>query len=539
MNPDAILPASLRTASALGLALFITAMLVVEPSHSQSEPGSRPAPVLHRLSDPADAAKADYVKAAATLPNGDIVMTLVQSDSIRIDDTGAILPGSGLDAGVIVYDHRTGLARERFSFGGAAQRVVPHGIALMPDGDFVVIGYAGTAAASASVDLGAGPIAFTSTEVPFVAKFSREGKHRWGHVLQGRDGIRPQGCAGSNCDRAWDLAVDPVSGRVVVIGGFSGTLSLPGGELRSRGDTDMFVLVLDAAGRQQAAWTVGGPGTEGGRKGAPVSPGGLGEMAVALGPAGLYLQGTFGPDAEFGGTGPSFRRSPANGVRDVFIARYGFDGRLHAEAGLWTADAPADAAAGFAAPGALRTDASGRLYLSIRQRLAGQAYAGCAPLGRGGDVQLALALDDSLRCVWTQALGFSSGGVHRTVPDGRGNLYLAGWFGGRHAFPNQTLAARSTRSDIFLARLDAATGAPAWAAGAISVNAAPVFNIPAGLAIDGEGHPWMGGQFFTALEFAQPGQASSVLQPVFSGTPAGNSGDAFVARFDRDSGRLR
>ena len=71
------------------------------------------------------------------------------------------------------------------------------------------------------------------------------------------------------------------------------------------------------------------------------------------------------------------------------------------------------------------------------------------------------------------------------------------------------------------------------------MDAVPVFNIPAGLAIDGAGHPWMGGQFFTAMEFAQTGEGSLVLKPAFTGIPAGNSGDAFVARFNRDSGRLR
>ena len=424
MKPGSILSSSLNTLSVNSLALLVALMLVADLSHSQSATGRADPPVLHRLSDPADVAKADYVKAAATLANGDIVMALVHSDSIRIDDTDARLPGNGLDTGIIVYDHRSGRARERFSFGGAAPRVVPHGIEVTAEGDFIVIGYAGAGASGSSADLGGGAVTFTATEVPFVARYTREGRLVWGHVLQGRDGVRPQGCAGSNCDRAWDLAVDRGSGRVMVIGGFSGTLALPGGELRSRGDTDIFVLVLDAQGRQQAAWTIGGPGTEGGRKGAPVSPGGLGEMAVALGAGGVYVQGTFGPDAEFGGTGPSFRRSPANGVRDVFIARYGFDGRLDAAAGIWTANAPTDAAAGFAAPGALRTDASGRLYFAMRQRLAGQTYAGCAPLGRSGDVQLILALDDSLRCVWTQTLGFSSGGVHRTVPDGRGSVYL-------------------------------------------------------------------------------------------------------------------
>jgi hypothetical protein len=527
-------PAVLRSAlpRAAAAALLTSMFTAAIPAASAASA----APVALRLSDPADSAKPDYIKAAATLPNGDVVMTLVQSDSIVVDASGATLAGRGIDAGVIVYDHRTGLARERFSFGGAAQRTVPHGVEATPDGGFVIIGYAG--GSGGSVDLGGGAVAFGATEVPFVARYDGSGRYQWGHVLQGRDGSRPGGCAGANCDRAWDVAL-AADGRIVVLGGFSGTLALPKGTLVSSGDTDIFVLVLGADGVQQAAWTIGGPGAEGGRQGAPISPGGLGEMGVAISRGGLVIQGTFGRDAEFGGTGASQRRSPANGMRDVFIARYGFDGRLDSAADIWTAGAPAEVAGGFAAPGAIRADAEGRIYFSMRHRVAGQAYTGCAALPNAGERILGLAFDAELRCRWTRVFDFSGGGVHRTVPDNQGSVYLVGWFGGAHDFANQIVSARSTRSDVFLARLDAATGMPAWGAGLISVAAVAVGNIPAALAIDGLGHPWIGGQFFTAIEVAQKGQPSKMLTPSFSGAPTGGSGDAFVVRFDRANGQLR
>ncbi len=501
-------------------------------------PVAAAAPLALRLSDPADAAKPDYVKAAATLANGDVVVALLHSDTISADALGATLTGTGIDSGIVVYDHLSGAARTRVSFGGAAQRVVPHGIEVDAGGGFVVIGYAGGPAAGASVDLGAGPVAFRAAEVPFVARFSNAGVLQWGHVLLGSGGSSPGGCANANCDRAWDVALS-ADGRIVVVGHFSGTLALPQGTLVSRGDTDIFVLVLAADGTQQAAWAIGGPAAEGGRQGAAASPGGLGEMAVAVSAGQLLVQGTFGPDAEFGGTGPSLRRTPANGVRDVFIARYGLDGRLDSSTAIWQAGAPADAASAFAAPGAMRTDAQGQLYFSLRQRLAGQTYSGCAALPTAAERMMTLSLDAGLRCRWTRVFDFSGGGVHRTLHDGRGSVFMAGWFGGTHVFPNQTLSARSTRSDVFLARLDATSGAPVWGAGLISVAPADAGNIAAGLAIDGQGHPWIGGQFFTAIEAAQPGQTSVVLRPAFSGAPAGDTGDAFLARFDFNDGRLR
>ncbi len=136
-------------------------------------------------------------------------------------------------------------------------------------------------------------------------------------------------------------------------------------------------------------------------------------------------------------------------------------------------------------------------------------------------------------------LAFSGGGIHRTAVDGRGAVYGAGWFSGSRPFPNQTLQARSTLSDVFLAKLDAHTGVPRWGAGLVSVEPASADNIAAGLAIDPSGSPWMGGQFFAALELAQSGQTSLVLRPAYRGEPTPRSGDGFVARFDPSTGGLR
>lgn len=125
--------------------------------------------------------------------------------------------------------------------------------------------------------------------------------------------------------------------------------------------------------------------------------------------------------------------------------------------------------------------------------------------------------------------------------DASGRVYVAGWFSGSHAFANQVLSARSTRSNIFLARLEWATGNVLWGAGLISTLADSASNIPAGLIVDGQGHPWIGGQFFADMEVAQTqlGQASAVLRTSFRGPLASSGNDGFVVRFDARDGSLQ
>lgn len=492
-------------------------------------------PLAYRLSDPADMAKPDYVKAAASLPNGDVVVALIQSDSIAVDKYGHTLSGKGSDTGVIVYDHVSGEAKTRFSFGGNAPRVVPHGIAVDKDGGFVVVGYAAGNGAS-RLDMGGGSTAFHAAEVPFVARFDKSGQWQWSHVFHGQDGVRPAPCPGSNCDRAWDVALSN-DGQVVVIGGFSGRLTWPGGEWVSKGDTDIFVAVIGRNGTPLAGWSIGGPGTEAGRKGFAVSPGGLGEMGVAISNGTIAIQGTFGKNTEFGGLGASSVQSPSNGERDVFLARYDFNGKLKGE--VWSAHMPSDTAGGFAAPGALRSDTSGHLYVSLRTPSGGTAWPGCNAPRHRGERTLVAAFDANLRCRWSTAFDFASGGIHRTLPDEKGHVFVAGWFTGRHRFTNQNLQSRSRRSDVFIAKLDAHTGEALWGSGLISTSVADVFNIPAGLAIDGSGQAWMGGQFFTPIEVAQNGQTSQVLKPSYTGAASNTSGDGFVVRFDTENGQLK
>lgn len=186
----------------------------------------------------------------------------------------------------------------------------------------------------------------------------------------------------------------------------------------------------------------------------------------------------------------------------------------------------------------MRDDDAGHLYL--RLPAGGPAWPGCAAIPMRGDRPVTASLDGALRCRWVTAFEFDGGGIHRTVPDGRGNRFVAGWFSGQLGFPGRRIAARSTRSDVFVARLDAEHGRIAWGAGLVAVDAVPAGNIPAALAIDGDGHPWVGGQYFGAIDVAQPGQPSRVLAPAAAVATAGEGGsDAFVVRLDGTDGRLR
>lgn len=510
---------------------------------STPQPPSTLTPVAYRLSDTANLAKVDDVRAIAALPNGDIAVAVAHSDSIVVDDQGTTLVGNGQDAGVVVYDRLTGRAKLGFSFGGQAPQVIPQGLAIDASGNFIVVGYA-SGNGNSAIDFGNGiPVTYSSAEVPFVAKYSASGNLIWAYLLRGSAGVWPTYCSGSNCDRVWDVAVD-ASGRIAVIGSFSGTLSLPQGQLLfSSGNTDIFALVLNANGVQESAWSIGGPGIEGGRQGTATAPGGLGEMSIAAAPNGQWIiQGTYSNNTEFkGSSSSSFTKSPTNGVRDVFVARYSSSGTLDTSGlGVWTANASADPTDGtFAAPGAMRVDHEGMLYLSLRANLGNQTYHGCSTPTNNGEAVRTLSLTSNLSCRWIQQFTLGKGDIRRTLPDNVGNLFLVGRFTTSQVFPNQTLVAQSTQGDIFLAKLNATTGQTLWGTGIITTNTVAANNTASGLGLDGDGHPWVGGQLFASTQFAQPGQANKVLQPVYTGTLSNNSGDGFVARYDKNDGLLR
>lgn len=476
----------------------------------------------------------DYVKAIATAQNGDILATSLFTGTIVVDPSGTeLVADRAIDTAVVVYDPDTGLARAAWAFGGAGN-TVPHGIAEDPEtGDVVVIGYVGgggPSVASFSTEA-SGDRAFSGAEKPFVARYDREGNLVWAHVLDGTDAT---GAAAFS--RAWDLAVDS-EGNSYVVGHFQGTFDLDPGPSEHAltsvgGSTDLFVVKLSRSGLLQYAFSLGGPASDAGNVGSPVSPGGNGECAVAIHEGSLYVQGTFEASMEIrGATGDGRADLLSRGSADLFVAR--FDASDGSFIQALQVGGPNDE---VATPGALRIAADGRLFFAARADGAiewGGVGSGFTP-GEGSAVSV-VSLDAGLGFRWAARLA-STGrddGIHRVLPADDDRVFVAGWHSGRTDFdPSAGAATRAAPppggagTDPFLLLLrdeeDHASfvALAEWSAAVEHETT----GIPAGLALDLDGRAWVGGQFFVASDLT-PGVDDGAV------TVAGAS-DAFVTRMD-------
>ncbi|PTL75504.1 hypothetical protein [Vitiosangium sp. GDMCC 1.1324] len=101
-------------------------------------------------------------------------------------------------------------------------------LALDSSGNISVVGFV-----EGEVDLGGGPISTASPRGPFIARFSPEMRHQWSRGLWGAEGL------------ATGVAVD--SGRILVVGEFSGGFSFQGQLLRANGK-DAFVAAYNSKG---------------------------------------------------------------------------------------------------------------------------------------------------------------------------------------------------------------------------------------------------------------------------------------------------
>ena len=257
----------------------------------------------------------------------------------------------------------TGQLRWVRHFPAAAMQDIA-GIAVDPLDDHIVV-----------VGSLAGPVAFGEVAVPFaggdgtdvfVAKLDPYGKHVWSRSF-----------GSATTDAPLGVAID-ATGRIVVVGRFTGTVSLDAVSLTSAGGNDIFVLRLDPDGAALWGKQLGDAGSQEGR-------------AVAVDAAGdVYITGSYDGALDFGvGALPN----AGAGAPNVFVARLAGDTGQP----VW--------AAGF--------DGAG------------------AQLGR------AIALD-------------ATGAVH-VAADVDGAITIGG---STHTSAGLT--------DIVVARLDAATGAPAW-----------------------------------------------------------------------------
>jgi hypothetical protein len=294
---------------------------------------------------------------------------------------------------------------------------------------------------------------------------------------------------GKTCDEGRDIATDGF-GNIVVTGFFVDTVDFGGGPLSCEGHSDVFVAKYDAVGTYLWSKRFGDDGHYA-----------RGHAVVTDDDGGLVVTGKFGGEVDFGG-GPL----SVSGNADVFVVKLAADG-TH----LWSkriGGADVDLGSDVAVDGAGNVVVTGQFR--------GTADFGGGPLTSAGNHDIFVAK-------------YSAGGIHRwsrrfggaaldignaVAVDGEGDVFLTGSFQNTVDFGGGPLAS-SGYHDVVLLKLDT-DGAHLWSrnfGGAINDHGH-------GVAVDGEGHVLVTGEFRGTADFGGGTLVS-----------AGNE-DIFVARYD-------
>ncbi len=288
--------------------------------------------------------------------------------------------------------------------------------------------FSGTATFGSAVLTSSGP----KTDL-FVAKLNNTGD-TW---------LWARSAGAAEDDSAKAIAITP-GGLVFVAGYFRGSVSFGANSVASAaGSQDGFVAKLNAAGSWLWARAAGGSGADDAA------------LALAVNNVGdAFLAGAFQGTAAFGGT--QLTASGGASDTDLFVARISTDG-------LWLLARRAGSSGADMATG-LTIDAAGQLYLL------GQ-FAGTADynntidnLNLGGAARFFVAkLNPNANMLWYAQAG--TGYSDSISADNAGHVYISGEFtvSTRFGDPADITLVSSGNSDVFLAQLDAQSGAWTWA----------------------------------------------------------------------------
>jgi hypothetical protein len=299
------------------------------------------------------------------------------------------------------------------SFGDPADQMADS-VAVDGDGNIVLTGsFAG------AIDFGGGFLHSAGGQDVFVVKLDANGAHLWSKSFG--DGSDQLG-AGIAVDGAGDL---------IVTGSFFGTADFGGGALVSAGDSDVFLVKLDANGGHLWSKSFGGPADQ--------LP-----MSIAVDDSkSIVLTGEFSGALDFGGGA-----LVSTGFGDAFVAK------LDANGGhLWSksfGDGPADTIVGRG----VVTDISGSVL--ILGEFDGAADFGDGPVSGTG--MFLVKLDADGGHLWSKHLGAGSAQEARGVAtDGAGNVLLTGTLHGAMDFGDGPIQSAGS-GDLFVAKLDASGG---------------------------------------------------------------------------------
>jgi hypothetical protein len=296
----------------------------------------------------------------------------------------------------------------------------------------------------------------------FVAKYDDNGVRLW---------VRQFGSA--NDDFAFGVAVD-ASGNVYAAGATYGSVD---NTTPSAGGADMMLLRYDTDGNLQWAR----------QRGTPAADVGMGVAVDASGDG--WVCGT---------TGGAFDGNAARGGDDMFLI--GFDSSGNRVRSLQFGSQGSDAAAGVA------IDESGDIYVT------GSSYGSYGGISKGNADVVAAKFSPTGTLRWSAQFGSAGNDAALGAPAvAMGNLYVAGYTDG-------TLGASAYGlRDLFLQKVDAATGRPVW----VRQYGTAAEDVGTGVALDDVGDVFLSG--YTAGAFD-------------GGTPAGLN-DGFLVKYRADGER--
>ncbi len=237
---------------------------------------------------------------------------------------GAVFDSQGsADGWIAGYDIKDGVHQYSSSFGDAAATILrpldDGRIAVADDGSVVLVG-----AFDNTVNFGGLTLAEVGGLDSFVTKLDANGDHVFSVPLNG---------LGEQIAR--DVARD--DGSVIVVGAFEATMDVGGRTLTSAGDTDAFVVKMDATGSPVWERRFGDDAAQEAR------------IAAVDGMGYVFVIGWFTGRIDFG-----FGDLVSAGAKDIFIAKLTPDGDP-----VW---AKAFGTTGDQTPRACATDAMGNLF---------------------------------------------------------------------------------------------------------------------------------------------------------------------------------
>ncbi|WP_437808996.1 hypothetical protein [Sorangium sp. So ce1078] len=340
------------------------------------------------------------------------------------DELGALAEP---DAFLVSFSRDASTREGRFRFGRRFADSVARGVALAPGGDVVLAG-----SASGDVNFGGGVHKGQGRRADVVvARFDASGAHQFS---------RRFGDAATQ--HATAVAVDE-AGNAFVTGEFWGTLDF--GEnrqgerfrLQSQGESDVFLVKLDAAGNVDWARQFGDAEDQAG-------------TGVAVdGHGNIVLVGRFGGSVDFGGDEKGLLTVAKS---DLFIAKLDPAGDH-----VWSKSANATNAAealGVAVDGAGNVVVTGSFRSSVTLGESVRTSAGDKDI-------LVIRLDENGVLQWCEDFGDDADQEGASVAvDLAGNILVAGSFLGSIEIGDEVRSATGA-ADAFVAKLDPAS-APIW-----------------------------------------------------------------------------